>query len=68
MTWQNRIAALEKRGWTLADIGRQIGLKRAAVCDIKKGRTRTPNGNAAHALVQLHATETRRHQRARKRR
>lgn len=67
MTFSQRIRALEKRGYTLAEIGRRVGLARNTVCDLKHGRTAAPRGSAALKLHDLHQSEQRRTARARRR-
>lgn len=53
-TWSQRIRALRRSGLTLANIGAQVGLSPAAVCDLEKKRTRSPRGDAALALDALY--------------
>ena len=53
-TWASRIADLESRGWTLAEIAAAIGKSPQTVSDIKQGRTKEPGGMAAVRLFDLH--------------
>lgn len=54
ITFQVKVLEIESCGWTLTDIANAIGLTVQAVSDIKQGRTKQPNGNAAIALAKLH--------------
>jgi len=54
MNWSHRIRCLRKTGLTLAAIGDRIGLSPGAVCDLEKGRTGAPRGDAALALDALY--------------
>lgn len=54
ISWADRIADLEKRGWSLTGIARAINLSPQGVSDIKHGRTKAPTGMAAVLLHNLH--------------
>ena len=47
---------LRARGWSYAQIGNVIGLRRSSVCDIERGRTVQPRPAVAERLRALHAT------------
>lgn len=51
--WSSRIKQLERAGWTLVGIGREIGMSTGAVSDIKNGRSSEPRGMAAVRLYEL---------------
>lgn len=55
-TWQEKVVALESRGWSLTAIAEAIGLSPQGVSDIKQGRTKQPGGNAAIELHHLYST------------
>lgn len=54
MTWAGRIKDLEALGWSLASIAERIGSSPQSVSDIKNGRSKAPNGDAAVELYKLH--------------
>lgn len=54
--WSTRITDCESRGWTLVELGREVGLSPQALSDIKRGATTEPRGMAAVRLHKLHAT------------
>lgn len=54
ITWATRIEALRATGMTHAAIGVAVGLSTSAVCDIERGRTKKPRGDAALALDALY--------------
>ena len=54
LTWSTRIQALRAAGMTHAAIGVAVGLSTSAVCDIERGRTKKPRGDAALALDALY--------------
>jgi transcriptional regulator with XRE-family HTH domain len=56
-TWQSRISDLRKKprpGLTLKAIAELIGMSESGVCDIEQGRSKSPRGDAAILLIQLH--------------
>lgn len=57
--WASRITDLEALGWTLTAVSERIGLSLQGVSDIKQGRTKAPNGDAAVALHALWRRESR---------
>lgn len=57
ITWATRIGALRAAGMTHAAIGVAVGLSTSAVCDIERGRTKKPRGDAALALDALYRRE-----------
>ncbi len=48
---------LRAQGWSYAQIGNVIGLRRSSVCDIERGRTVQPRPAAAERLRALHAMQ-----------
>ena len=54
ITWATRIKALRAAGMTHAAIGASVGLSTSAVCDIERGRTQKPRGDAALELDALY--------------
>lgn len=56
--WSVRIRELEAKGWTLARIGRVVGLSSGAISDLKQGYSKKPTGMAAVKLHALHVVET----------
>jgi hypothetical protein len=65
-TWQDKIGALRTWGFTLAEIGRNIGLTAQSVCDLEAGRSKEPRGGAALKLEALFQRTSRKHRRVRK--
>ena len=53
-TWATRISDLTSRGMTYADIGDAIGLAPSTVGDLASGRSKSPRGDAAVRLSELH--------------
>jgi DNA-binding XRE family transcriptional regulator len=53
-------------GFTLAEIGRNIGLTPQSVCDLEAGRSKEPRGTAALKLDALYQRTSRKHRRVRK--
>lgn len=53
-TWSSRIKDLTSRGMTYADIGEVIGLASSTVGDLASGRSKSPRGEAAIRLNDLH--------------
>ena len=53
-TWATRISDLTSRGLTYADIGERIGLAPSTVGDLATGRSKSPRGEAAIRLNDLH--------------
>jgi DNA-binding XRE family transcriptional regulator len=64
--WQDKISALRTMGFTLAEIGRNIGLTPQSVCDLEAGRSKEPRGTAALKLDALYQRTSRKHRRVRK--
>lgn len=58
--WASMISDLRAWGMTLAEIGQAIGLAVSSVSDIEQERTRTPSGDAAVRLYELHKKRARR--------
>lgn len=54
-TWASRISDLTSRGMTYADIGDAIGLAPSTVGDLASGRSKSPRGDAAVKLSELHS-------------
>ena len=52
--WSRRIRALQKAGFSLREIGEQIGLTIGAVGDLAVGRNEEPRASAAFKLHELH--------------
>ncbi len=52
--WATRISDLTSRGLTYADIGERIGLAPSTVGDLATGRSKSPRGEAAIRLHDLH--------------
>lgn len=55
-TWADKIAALQKRGWTLTALARKAGCHLSTVSDYKHGRTKEPSGMTAVTLHTLYST------------
>jgi transcriptional regulator with XRE-family HTH domain len=55
-TWQEKVRALEVRGWSLVAIADHVGLSPQGVSDIKQGRTKAPGGDAAIHLHHIYST------------
>ncbi|APG04932.1 hypothetical protein BJI69_14215 [Luteibacter rhizovicinus DSM 16549] len=53
-TWATRISDLTSRGMTYAEIGERIGLAPSTVGDLASGRSKSPRGEAAIRLNDLH--------------
>ena len=53
-TWATRISDLTSRGMTYAEIGEQIGLAPSTIGDLASGRSKSPRGEAAIRLNDLH--------------
>lgn len=53
-TWASRISDLTSLGMTYADIGASIGLAPSTVGDLASGRSKSPRGEAAIRLNDLH--------------
>jgi hypothetical protein len=66
ITWQDRIGALRTVGFTLAAIGREIGLTAQSVCDLEAGRSKSPRGDAAIKLDSLFQRAVMKQNRSRK--
>lgn len=56
--WSERIADLQRDGWSLTALGKAIGLSPQSLSDIKQGRCQEPRGMAAVRLHHLHSTGT----------
>ncbi len=58
-TWKDRIEDLRDKdvgpGMTLTEIGEAIGLSPGAVSDLAQGSSKSPRGDAAMKLVELHS-------------
>jgi transcriptional regulator with XRE-family HTH domain len=54
-TWSSRISELRGLGMKLKEIGAEIGLSPSSVCDLEQGRSKSPTGEAALKLDELHA-------------
>ena len=52
--WSRRIRALQKAGFSLREIGDEIGLTIGAVGDLAVGRNEEPRASAAFKLHELH--------------
>lgn len=52
--WSERIADLQRNGWSLTALGKAIGLSPQSLSDIKHGRCNEPRGMAAVRLHELH--------------
>jgi transcriptional regulator with XRE-family HTH domain len=55
-TWQNKVLALQDRGWSLTEIARKSGASISAISDLKHGRTREPRASVALELHHLFST------------
>lgn len=53
-TWASRISDLTSLGMTYADIGAAVGLAPSTVGDLSSGRSKSPRGEAALKLNDLH--------------
>jgi len=54
--WSERIADLQRAGWSLTALASVIGCSPQALSDIKQGRSQEPRGMAAVRLHNLHST------------
>jgi transcriptional regulator with XRE-family HTH domain len=54
--WSERIADLQRVGWSLTALASVIGCSPQALSDIKQGRSQEPRGMAAVRLHNLHST------------
>jgi len=55
-TWQNKVIALQGRGWTLTALAQKTTASIGALGDLKKGRTKEPRANVALELHHLYST------------
>lgn len=55
-SWQNKVAALQERGWTLTQIAEATGASVSAISDLKHDRTHAPTGMVAVHLHHLYST------------
>ena len=53
MNWSELIKELELAGWSLTDIGREVGLSTSSISDLKNARSTEPRGMAAVRLHEL---------------
>jgi transcriptional regulator with XRE-family HTH domain len=53
-TWASRIRDLQSGGMTMSEIAAKVGLSTSSIGDIATGRTKSPLGDAALKLHQLH--------------
>lgn len=54
-TWKQKVLDLNATGMTYAEIGAVIRLAPSTVGDLASGKSKSPRGDAAIALAQLHA-------------
>lgn len=55
-TWQDKVLALQTRGWSLTALAKKSGASIGAISDLKQGRTREPRASVGLELHHLYST------------
>lgn len=55
-TWQNKVIAMEGRGWSLTKLAQSCGAHVSSMSDLKQGRTKAPRADVGLQLHHLYST------------
>ena len=56
-TWSHMVNAAQSRGWSLKALAVELGMAYSTLCDLRRGETTQPRGNAAVKLIRLHESK-----------
>lgn len=56
-SWARMVYAAQLRGWSLKALADEIGIAYSTLCDLRRGETTQPRGNAAVKLIRLHESK-----------